>query len=378
MFLNVSTLTTLDQLRGLENEWLSLLARSRAEFPFLFPDWILTWWEVFRQERPVIRDRLHIKAVRRDSGELVGLVPLMVTERPAIGPARVRTIAFLGADRYLTEQRTPIVDPACESAVAAALAADLRRDPSWDWIAWEGLRPETALARVLEQTMGLRWASHQPGNVLDLAPTWELFRSNLKRNIKESLRHCYNSLRRDGLDARLEVAATPPDVELALKTFFELHTLRSRHSGGTHPDRFRPPAARRFLQLACARFARSGMTRIFTLRIGEVPVASRVAFQLPGSLYLYYSGFDPAWSKYSVATTLVAEAIKYAIGRGLPRLHLSMGSDRSKSRWSPAMPLFHAAFSVRPHLTSRAALSLYSWARTNTGVFKGMLGRRFD
>jgi CelD/BcsL family acetyltransferase involved in cellulose biosynthesis len=149
MALQVSTLTTVDQLRSLRREWLDLLRRARLDLPFLWPEWVITWWQLFRQDRLDIRDRLRVKAVRCVSGQLVAIVPMMVTERPAVGPVRARAIGFLGADNYVTEQRAPIVDPAWENEVAQALAADLQSDRSWDWVAWEGLHSESLLARGL-------------------------------------------------------------------------------------------------------------------------------------------------------------------------------------------------------------------------------------
>jgi CelD/BcsL family acetyltransferase involved in cellulose biosynthesis len=382
MALEVATLTTVDQLRSLEEEWLGLLSRTELDLPFLWPDWVITWWELFRQERSVIRDSLHVKAVRRDSGELVAVVPLMVTERPAVGPARVRTIGFIGADNYVTEQRAPIVDPAWEGEVAGALAADLRGDSSWHWIAWEGLQPESELAKGLAREMDLRWASSQPGNVLHLAPSWEEFRRGLKHHIKDSVRHCYNSLKTEGLTAHLDVAVTPDQIAPALEIFFDLHrTISHQAADVTRPDRFADPMARRFLILTCSRLAGRNIARVFTLCIGGVPVASRVGFLLPECLYLYYAGYDPAWRKYSVATTVTAEAIKYAIHSRLRRVHLSMGADASKSRWGPEMRVFYTAVCVKPGLYPRTALGLYSWARAHTGLLKGMkpfLGRHFE
>jgi CelD/BcsL family acetyltransferase involved in cellulose biosynthesis len=382
MALAVATLTTVDQLRSLEEEWLGLLRRTKLDLPFLWPDWVITWWEQFRQQRSVIRDSLHVKTVRRESGELVAVVPLMLTERPGVGPARVRTIGFIGADKYVTEQRAPILDPAWESDVAGALATDLRGDRTWQWIAWEGLQPESELAKRLAREMNLRWGNSQPGNILHLAPSWEEFRRGLKHHIKDSIRHCYNSLQTEGLTASLDVAVTPDQVAPALEIFFDLHRAISQHADNvTRPDRFADPIARRFLLLACSRFASRNMARVFTLRIGGVPVVSRVGFLLPECLYLYYAGYDPAWRKYSVATTLTTEAIKYAINSGLRRVHLSMGADASKARWAPEMPVFYAAVCVRPGLYPRAALGLYSWARTRTGLLQGLktsLGRRYE
>ena len=108
-------------------------------------------------------------------------------------------------------------------------------------------------------------------------------------------------------------------------------------------------------------------------------MASRVAFQLPECLYLYHSGYDPAWRKYAVATRIVADAIKYAMASGIPRVHLSMGMDESNTRWAPETPLFHRAVYVKPQLSSRVALGLYSWARTGAlDRVRSVLGRRFD
>jgi hypothetical protein len=54
---------------------------------------------------------------------------------------------------------------------------------------------------------------------------------------------------------------------------------------------------------------------------------------MANTLYLYYSGWEPAYGKYSVMTTLHAEIIQHAIARGLSSVHLSTGKDVSKTRW---------------------------------------------
>jgi len=382
MGFEVSTLTTVEELRDLEEEWLGLLGRVESHLPFLWPDWVITWWELFRQERSVIRDSLQVKAVRRDSGELVAIVPLMATERPAIGPVRIRGIGFIGADKYITEQPAPIVDRACEREVGDALAANLGTGDHWDWIAWEGLNPESELARALGRARDLRWGASQAGNILQLPRSWEEFKRGFRTHLKKSVRHCYNSLKREGLTAQLEVATTSEQIGPALEMFLRLQSSLARHVDPlTGFDRFAGPVAHQFLVQICSRLANRDMTRVLTLRIRGQPVASRVAFQLPNCLYLYHSGFDPAWRKYAVATTLVAEAIQYAIDSGIPRLHLSMGADASKSRWDPEMAFFHRAFWVKPKLSSRAALGLYSWARNDSALanrMKSVLGRRFD
>jgi CelD/BcsL family acetyltransferase involved in cellulose biosynthesis len=371
--LRVSTVDGLEGLRGIEGEWTALLQKTDNTLPFLLPEWLATWWDVFHQDRLLLRDSLRVKVVRRDSGELVGVVPLMLTERPRVGPVRSRVLGFLGADRYITEQRAPILARGCEREIARALATDLLAENAWNWVAWEGLQRDSEFALELERALPLRWGAHDTAHLLTMARTWDEFRGGLKRNIKESLRRCYNSLKRDNLEPRLSVAESRADVGRALETFFDLHTARSRQVETVgHPDRFADPRARRFLVQVCAHLADRGIARVFTLHVDGRAVAARIGFQLPGCLYLYYSGFDPAWSKYSVMTTAVAEALKYAIERRIPRVHLSMGIDTSKSRWGPETVQYEQAIWVKPGVASTAALRLYSWGRSDGRVRRAL------
>ena len=81
-------------------------------------------------------------------------------------------------------------------------------------------------------------------------------------------------------------------------------------------------------------------------------------------------------------TTTVAEAIRHAIERGLARVHLSVGTDLSKSRWGPQVQQYATACSVRPRWSSRAALRLFAWSRDNArmaGALDRLLpARRFE
>ena len=350
--------------------------------PFLLPGWLTTWWDAFHQDRPLIRDSLRVKVVRR-AGEVVGILPFMLTERPGAGPIRARALGGLGTDEYVTEQRAPIYDPSCQGQVAQAIADHLKIDGGWDWIWWDGLDRESEFARVLDRELGMRWGRSDTAHILQLRPSWDEFKGGLKHNVKESLRKCYNSLKRDGFTPRLVVAETPDVVEKALDTFFTLHTARARMTDGApHPDRFAGGHARQFLLDVCRTLADQRIARVFTLEVDGEPVACRIGFVLPGCLYLYYSGYDPGWGKYSVMTTTVAEIIKYAIDSGIPVVHLSMGADVSKSRWGGATPVLHEAVCVRPRWKSQAALQVYSWGRDNPelqqAIGRLLPKRRFD
>jgi len=198
------------------------------------------------------------------------------------------------------------------------------------------------------------------GYHLDLPSTWEELRASRSRNIKESIRRCYNSLKRNGLTPELRVVEAAEEAPAALATFFRLHAMRSLATNTVpHGNVFRAENDRAFLTEYALECAHRGELRIFQLLIGGAVVATRVAFQRNDQIYLYFSGYDLAWSKYSVMTTLVVEAIKWSIGRRLTLVHLSTGADVSKLRWGPTQTRYVAATQVAHRWSARMSFGTY-------------------
>jgi CelD/BcsL family acetyltransferase involved in cellulose biosynthesis len=144
-----------------------------------------------------------------------------------------------------------------------------------------------------------------------------------------------------------------------------------------HVDAFSAAAARRFLTDLCVRLSPGGGVRFFEIRIGAAIVASRIGFVVGDSLYFYNSGFDPRWARYSVMTTTLAEAIKWAIGAGFRSVNLSTGADEAKLRWRPEQIAYRTAVQTSPSLRSRLAhlswrsverLTPASWRHQVTGL----------
>lgn len=363
--LTVHTIVTVEALRALGPEIQVLLARTaHGNVPFLLHDWLTAWWRHFALAGRLCGDSLSAFVVRDNRAELVGFLPMMLTQRPAFGPVRTRALRFLGADPNISEVRLAVVADDMGAQVGRAIGRHLQSIDGWDWIQWTGLIRDSPFASALESELGLEWGAELPGYVLRLPDSWEDFRQGQSRHVKKSLRHCYRSLERDGLQADVTIAETPESVPAALQTFFRLHRLRAQAKNMVpHPDTFRTKASRMFLTDVMTQLAGTGVAKIFSLSVGNEVVACRVIFRLPDCVYLYYSGYDPEWSKYSVMTTTVAEIIKYAIDRRISTVHLSTGRDSSKTRWCPEEVLFHEAYTVKPTAFSHLALRAYKLAR---------------
>ena len=362
----IETVTTVAGVAALRPCYERLQGVTGNLLPFALHEWHLAWCHHFLNCNPRIRDEPLFYVLRDSAGDCVAILPFIVSRR-RVGPFKIVSINPLGADPAITEIRSPLIHPGYERAVARAVQQELAKIDYWDWVHWTGISAAFAAALA----MGGRLHS-QPAlsdYVLDMTPTWDEFRGGLKRNIRESLRHCYNSLKRDNHRFELHVIEDLAGFRSGLDRFLDLHVMRADYNTAVvHPNRFASQVARDFLYEVCEGLAKRGALRLFQLKIGSEIVAMRIGFVVGDSLYLYYSGFDPAWSRYSVMTTTVAETIKYAITQGLKTVNLSPTPDVSKMRWSPRQVDYASAYQHDGRVRSRWACQAYMRARSGKGL----------
>ncbi len=352
MRLAVDTATQPHAFQHLAAEWDALASGAVPRTPFQSSTWHRLWWKHFQRTGAKVRDELRLYTLRDPAGALVAVAPMMLTHRPGSLPIRTRELQFLGADSNVTEIRGLVCRDGCGTDVLDALAGHLAGQPEWDWVQWRGLPADGPLPGG-----GFRPRRHLQDFYLPLPASWDALKSGLPRNMKESLRKCYNSLARDGHIHDMQVIADPDAIRPALQRLLEMHAMRSElHGTVPHIDVFAAPEARAFIAEYIDEIASRGGVRLFVLRVAGRPVAMRIGFAYGEELYLYYSGYDPAWGRYSVMTTVVAEAIKWAIGQGYRRVNLSTGCDVSKTRWRPC----HVEFveGVQPSARWRGRIAL--------------------
>ncbi|HKO46839.1 MAG TPA: GNAT family N-acetyltransferase [Polyangiaceae bacterium] len=333
--LRVQVLENPWQMSALAGECDQLARSMQPRLPFATSNWLAFWWRHYSEQRLLVNDRFFVHTLRDESGTLRAVAPLMLTERPGTGPLRARTLAFFGGDKNITELRGMICAPELEGqAVRALLAHVTGRGKHWDWFTWNGVRQGSEAHAALASAANFHWTRDTNDYVLPLSGNWEEFRASRSRNIKESLRKCYNSLKRDGHEFQFRVVSEPAELPRALARFIELHGLRAGASELVpHANVFAEHRARDLMHDIATSPSDSLSLRIFQLEIKGEVVAARVGFVLENELYLYFSGFEPAWGKYSVMTTTVAETIKWAIEQGFRLVNLSPGTDVSKTRW---------------------------------------------
>ena len=352
--LTTEILTTSRQLHALGSDWNALHRVSSSTNPFNHWLWVLHWWQWYGRSSTWVHDRLHIHVQRDQFGTIRAILPFVITTR-GVGLAAVRKLRLFGSVPAvaLTELPQVLIWPGFEAACTCALIATLRRhEAEYDWGEVDGLLLDGPLGRsLMALTASNGWTQRPttPYYTFALPSNWEALRATLKRHIKKNIRNSHAALARDNHVWRMETVTETADLELAMSEFFRLHAARATCGRGpSHPDHFASSRTRGFLLTLARDLLAEQRFMICRLRVGRDIVASRLIFLSGGCFYLYHSGFDPAWWRYSVSTTLTAECIKLAIARGAQTVNLSTGRDDSKLRWGPQEHLIGGlAFSSR-------------------------------
>lgn len=371
---------SLEELEALSGPWQELEAQVDHVLPFQTYTWTRLWWQIFRVHNLIRQDELLVTAYW-EGDTLVAVVPRMITQYRVAGLKLYHYVRPIGADPNLTEIRVPLMLPYFQDEVVERWLATVEnfRDPRGlhkiiapvqvlDAVATDDFQP-SMMDTLMTMTSSLRNLSlldtRRISNfVLDTADSWELFRKGLKRNIKESLRRCYNSLSREGLKSELQVYSESSDILARLDEFCAMHGERA-HQGGTvrHPDYFANSQHRQFLNALAENAQGTGM-RLFCLMINDQAVAMRLGFVVNTELYMYYSGYRQDYAKYSVMTTLVNEMMAWAHAQGLARINLSIGSDVSKTRWGPKEIIYAEQHYVRDTASAMLVGRFMLWLKT--------------
>ena len=360
--MRVERLTGPEAFGDIVAEWNLLDRQISPRMPYSSPAWIISWWKHFPHRRPpLFHDEFFCHVVRDDGGSLVAVAPLMRTSFPGIGPPLLRMVQFFGVDPMLTEIRGVICRPEEQALVVAALVEHfLARRNEWDVFRWAGLRQVAECYSAETPLCAFRPRGELPDFVVDLPKSWEELRMRVTCKVRKGLRKPYELFKRDGIPIALRVTERPDEAAAAMARFLALQVARSEAAGmAPHPNKFVQPHERSFLADYLHGAAERGELRIFELEIRGVAVASRIGFLIGSDLYLYYAGYDPAWKDYSAMTALMEEIFKWAIARGVQRVNLSTGDERSKTRWKPREVLFHNAVQVSPTWRARAALRVF-------------------
>jgi CelD/BcsL family acetyltransferase involved in cellulose biosynthesis len=367
--LTCARVSSRSEIEALLPEWRELFESSGAPNPFAHPLWVTTWLRHYARPGDV-----YIVTLRRGD-ELVAVAPFYRRARFAEPLASAcLQLAGSGASDRLTEIPQVLVGghPVRKALreIVRFLLVDCHGD--WDWL-------ELALTREQgwfepawipsEPRCGEAFFVHKatrPFVVLPLPASWDELRGGFKRNVKESMRRGTNRAAHAQLRRVLVRPTEDDELPAAIDEVLRLHRLRAGLLGHErHADYFERPPDERFMRSATAALFREGLAWPIVLLVDDSPAAGRLVLRGNRSVFLSFSGIDPAWWDLSAGTTLTGEVLKAAIGRGDSVANLSLHPEEGKLRWSETLELHNDFIVVAPRRRSRLAFSLY-WQLSST------------
>ncbi|MGH3044855.1 MAG: GNAT family N-acetyltransferase, partial [Gaiellaceae bacterium] len=332
-------------LGSVEAEWRSL-AEARGA-PFLTPDWYQAWLQSFGD-----RESPFVVAVRDDHGGLVGLMPLVRSQR-----RHFPTLSFAGAE--YGDYYEPVARSAAEEeTVARAFAKTLAEGrKEWAMIVADYVDEEAPWTRALAHSDAGRLTAiryHEHPSVYLSIPlgdlSWDEYLAGRSRNLRSQLGRKRRALERLGT---IRFRRGGDDLEPEMKTLFDLHARRWVGKGSTI---FSSPRAREF-HLEFARAAQGhDWLRLWFLEVDEAPIAAWYGWSIGGRYLYYQAGFDPEWSHASPGLLLLARTIEAAFDEGASEYDMLLGNEPFKERFATAARERRTLVFVRPAHAARAVV----------------------
>ncbi|MFI5178547.1 MAG: GNAT family N-acetyltransferase [Vicinamibacterales bacterium] len=287
-----------EQFDRVSGEWAGLIGQTPDPIPFATPAWQRVWLDHFQAGRTL---RL---LTARDGERLIGVAPFICDGD------RAEFVGHYSICDYMDAVVTPGFERAFFASILGRLAGEGVRT-----IDLRGLRASSpTLDAVTEAAPAAGFAAaredeaHSPS--VHLPGTWDDYLNTLSKKDRHELRRKLRRLDSAGGDVVLKVVTEAAEAATGLDTLFHLMRISSHHKE-EFLDR---PGMEAFFREMTATMAAEGMLRFYFLTFDGEAVASVLNFDLGGQLYMYNSGYDPAYSHYAVGlmskTLLIRDAIE--------------------------------------------------------------------
>jgi CelD/BcsL family acetyltransferase involved in cellulose biosynthesis len=289
-----------------DDEWDSLALATHAA-PFVRPGWIRAWMAAFAPRR-----QLQVIAVRRD-GQLVAVLPVLVTRRGAAAP---------------TNSETPVMEPlALDDEALRALVPGLL---AGGWRADLRFLPNDGHTQALVTGAGAdglttRCELIRRSPYTRVEGDWDEFlRSALSSRRRRTLRRHEEKLAAQGR-VDFEVYDGRNDLSALLTEGFrvELGGWKGRERTAVLSRR----QTERFYRSAAEWAAQAGLLRLTFLRLDGRPVAFNYSLEQFGVTYFIKIVFDEEFREYGPGLQLIHRLLQRAFDSDDLRLFEWLGED---------------------------------------------------
>jgi CelD/BcsL family acetyltransferase involved in cellulose biosynthesis len=278
-----------EELEALAPEWKALLDEVHEPVAFIHPSWQRVWLEAFGDGREPL-----VLAVR-DGDELAGVAPLLREGD------ELSLIGHYSICDYMDIVTRP---GAARETIAAVLEALEEHD--WRRMELRGIRESSETLGALEDVSRERGHAFERETEtvaprVTLPESWEEHVASLSKKDRHELRRKQRRLQSLGA-LELRTYTSPSEVAEHVPQL-----MRFMVESRSDKANFLTEQMGRFFHEMSRTMAEEGLVRLYELELDGQAVASVLCFDQGGQLYLYNSGYDPAYAQHAVG--LVSKAL---------------------------------------------------------------------
>ena len=332
--LTIRAVTSLEEFKGLAQEWEQLLRTVPGHSLFLTWEWLYYWTKHYLRD-----NRLRILLALDERERLVGVAPFYLRKTSVQGLISVRELRFLGSETVCSSYLDVIVNEQHKRALLQGVYGYLFKDARKDWDILT-LSDVPAESSTLDLWHELFDEAGKVGEVVSttccpmirLPGDIETYRAGLGRNRRYTLQRKTKCLQGAG---RVEYsrATSPADVDAAFESLVTLH--QQRWSTGSSGGVFATERSRRFHREMVQVLSERGRVSLDLLELDRRPIAAIYGFVYEKVYYFYLPGFDrAAVPKASPGLLLLYHRIKESIRDGERTVDLLQGAQPYKLEWS--------------------------------------------
>lgn len=349
--LRVDVISDPRTFREMGSSWNALVDQAGLDHPFMYHEWLLTWWECFGQGLD-----LYIIAVRSGK-DLIALAPLIVRHRKMFG-VMTRRIEAIYNDH--TPRFDFIVARHHALVYRTIWAHLLQQKDRWDVVLLFQI-PEgsgtfdemAALAQADGYSTGVWSPSASP--YIELGMGFQDFMKNLKGHHRRNIRSRFERLSTLS-SVTMEMVTSRADLPEALRDAIRIEAAGWKGRQGTAIES--DPAVAEFYKRLAERAANRGWLRLIFLKLGDRRIAMDYALSWNHKLYGVKIGYDPEFHTYSPGNLLLYLILQHACTAGHTEYEFLGADDAWKQDWSRVRRRHHWLYIFQKNARAQFVFSL--------------------
>lgn len=315
MNLQLTELTTNQELISIRSDWLNLALAGSSQNFFLTPQFLLSWWEALGKGTP------HVLAWY-DGAELVGLAPLFQ-------PVDSHDLAVIGC-KDLSDYLNLLHKLGYEQQVVSNfLEWILQNDLDWSSLRLCSLPNNANILseiKTLESQYEVTVTQQNITPIINLPASWEEYLQNLDRKQRHEVRRKWRRFTEQYSESK-SFELIREYSEEAFVNFKELHQISTANKAEFWSDHITS-----FFQLMLQRVGEAGWLKLFFTKVEAERAATMLIFDFNNDYLLYNSGYNPDFRQLSVGQVLTSYTIKHGIENSKNNYNFLRGDEEYKFR----------------------------------------------